>query len=588
MSKGRIQITITPRGNKPQRLVIAMSNDAKEELYRDSIDTDSASSRARFTQAVAKVCGVELSSLSWLDREIIEQADAASKDAKPEVKSASGETCEKVRKSIATQLVELATDVELFHCPDGDAFATFRVDNHDETAKVRSKAFRRWLSREYYVNFKNAPGSQALQDALGVLEGMAIYEGEEHEVHLRVAEYEGSIVLDLCNSAWQVVVIDKIGWRVLDESPVRFRRVKAMLPLPQPQPQRGGNLDELRELLNLGEVEWSLVAVWLVAALRPGKPFTILTLHGEQGSSKSTTAKALRCLIDPSSAPVRAEPKNAHDLAIAANNGWTVVFDNLSFIPTWLSDALCRLSTGGGFSTRMLFEDDEEVIFNAKRPVILTGIDEVATRGDLIDRSLLVSLRAIPEHLRVTEAEFWTKYETMLPRMLGALIDAVSVALKRLTDVRLEVLPRMADFAMWGTAAEPALGLKMPFLDAYSQNRDSANDLAMESSPLVKHILSFMEDQVDWQSTSTDLLEKLNDIASDADTGLKSWPKDARKLGGDLKRLAPNLRKVGVDIETGRSSGGRFVRLTRTDQYCCVMDDMNVMETPQQGCRMKA
>lgn len=509
----------------------------------------------------------------------------ADKQAPQENELQRGETPDKERKSIATQLVELAADVELFHCPEGEAYATFRAGQHSETAKVKSKVFKLWLRRQLHVKCQKVAGSQALQDALGVLEGKAIFEGEEHEVHLRIAEHEGTIVLDLCNSAWQVVVINKDGWRVVDESPVKFRREKAMLALPLPE--QGGSLDGLRELLNVEDDGWALVAAWLVAAVRPGKPFPILCLHGEQGSAKSTNARALRSLVDPNSAPLRVEPKNAHDLAIAANNGWVVVFDNLSYMPAWLSDALCRLSTGGGFSTRMLYENDEEVIFNAKRPVILSGIEEVVTRADLIDRSLLVSLPAIPERRRVTEDEFWKRYELAWPKNLGGLLTAVSVAIRRLPDIRLEGRPRMADFAMWGMAAEPELGLNTPFLDAYKQNRDSANDLAMESSPVAKYIRSLMENYDEWQGTSTDLLSTLSANATEADRRLKGWPKDARKLGGELKRLAPNLRKVGVDYEAGRNSGGRFVRLTRTDPEKSGMNDINDMEARERGANVK-
>lgn len=480
-------------------------------------------------------------------------------------------------QSIATQLVELAATASLFHCPDGEAYATYPVDDHEETSKVKAKAFKLWLTRQFYETYQRAAGSQALQDALGVLEGEAIFVGDKHEVHLRTAVHGESIVHDLCNSTWQVVIIDKDGWQVVDKSPVKFRRAKAMQALPNPE--RGGSLDELRALLNIGDDEWSLVAAWMVAAMRPGKPVPILCLHGEQGSAKSTTARAVRSLIDPSSSPVRAEPKHTHDLSIVANNDWTVVFDNLSHMPGPLSDALCRLSTGGGFSTRKLYDNEEEVIFNALRPVILTGIEEVVTRGDLIDRSLLVSLPAIAEHKRVTEAEFWRKYEGLLPSMFGGLLTAVSTAIARLPDVQLAGLPRMADFAKWATAAESALGLKVPFLDTYMQNRESANHLAMESSPLAKYVLLFIDDRNEWLGTSTSLLESLNKIASDADQHLKSWPKNARKLGGDLKRLAPNLRKIGVDIEPKRNSKGRFVRLTSTVPESGHKGGMHVMGT---------
>src|SRR5262249_50551779 len=89
------------------------------------------------------------------------------------------------------------------------------------------------------------------------------------------------------------------------------------------------------------------------------------------------------------------------DLFIAASNSWIVGYDNVSRIPSWLSDALCRLATGGGFSTRKLYTDDEEQLFNAQRPVSLNGIEDFVNRPDLADRTIFLTLDPIPEDRRV-------------------------------------------------------------------------------------------------------------------------------------------------------------------------------------------
>jgi hypothetical protein len=156
-------------------------------------------------------------------------------------------------------------------------------------------------------------------------------------------------------------------------------------------PERGGNLDDLRAFLNVPEdSNFALVKAWLSGCFQPNGPFPLLVLTGEQGSAKSTTGRVLKRLIDPSAAPLRGEPKEARDLMIAARNAHVIALDNLSHLPGWLSDAFCRLATGGGFSTRELFTDDGEVIFDATRPVILTGNEDFITRGDLLQRSILL------------------------------------------------------------------------------------------------------------------------------------------------------------------------------------------------------
>src|SRR5262249_5508750 len=162
------------------------------------------------------------------------------------------------------------------------------------------------------------------------------------------------------------------------------------------------SLDLLQSFVNVADADWPLVLAWLVAAMRPTGPFPVLCLHGEQGAGKSGTSRILRALVDPNSAPVRAEPREPRDLAIAANNARSLCLDNPSHLTPWLSDALCRLSTGGGFATRTLYTDEDESIFDSQRPLILNGIEEVATRGDLLDRALLVTCPTIPEDSRRT------------------------------------------------------------------------------------------------------------------------------------------------------------------------------------------
>src|SRR5262249_25759551 len=333
--------------------------------------------------------------------------------------------------------------------------------------------------------------------AINLMEAQAVFDGEEHRVHVRIAEHEGAIYLDLCNSSWQVVQITRDGWLVTDDAPVRFRRSKSMLALPAPAP--GGSVDLLRAFLNVDHITWILVIAWLVAAFRPRGPYPVLSLFAEQGSGKSTISRLLRDLVDPNLAPLLAEPEDAHSLMIAANNSWCLAYDNLSHIASWLSDALCRLSTGGGFGTRELYTDQDEIIFESQRPVLLTSIEEVAERSDLLDRCLIVSLGQITDDKRRAEAELLSAFEQVRPRILGALLHAVSVALRRLPEIKLSNLPRMADFAVWVTAAEPGLGWdEGTFSAAYQGNRDSANEIALEASVVARPLLELLETEGGW------------------------------------------------------------------------------------------
>ncbi len=444
------------------------------------------------------------------------------------------------------------------------------------------------LRRNTTTPSRGAANSEATQSALNVLEGMARFArpedhkpkypgqpcpGQEHPAHVRLAEQDGVVYVDLCDEQWRVVIVGSAGWRVGHDRLVRFRRAKGMLALPVPVV--GGSVNELRHFVNVTDEEWPLLLGWLLAAMRPRGPYPVLCLHGEHGSAKSTTARVLRALTDPSGAPLRSEPKEPRDLMIAASNGAVLAFDNLSHVPAWLSDALCRLSTGGGFATRELYTDNEEVIFDAMRPVILTGIEELATRSDLLDRAVLLTLPTIPEDRRRTETQFWAAFDTAAPAILGALLTAVSEAMRRLPAVKLSRLPRMADFALWATAGERALGLADgAFIAAYTGNRQGANELAIEASPVAGPLLALMESTPEWTGTASDLLAALDAKADDRTRRLHGWPKGARALTGIIKRLAPNLRRMGIEVDTtghiGRGKAKRkAIALARKEGETC-------------------
>jgi hypothetical protein len=265
-------------------------------------------------------------------------------------------------------------------------------------------------------------------------------------IHVRVAAHAGRLYLDLADERWRAVEIGTEGWRMIATPPVRFRRPEGMLALPEPR--QGGSIEALRPMLNLADRnDFVLVVAWLLASLRPVGPYPLLAVSGEQGSAKTVLSKLLRALIDPNTASVRALSREQRELSIAANNGHLLAFDNLSVLPAWLSDALCRLASGGSFALRRLYTDDEEVLFEAARPILLNGIEDVISRADLADRAIFLTLAPIAEEQRRSETEHWREFELARPHILGALLDALAEGLRELPRVRLERLPRMADFA---------------------------------------------------------------------------------------------------------------------------------------------
>jgi hypothetical protein len=268
------------------------------------------------------------------------------------------------RPTHADILIDLAQSVELFHAPDGTGFADLDIKGHRETWPIRAKGFRRWLARRFFETTRGAPSSEALQSALNVIEAKAHFDAPERVVQVRVGGLDEQLYLDLGDATWRAVEIDSTGWRVIDNPPVRFRRAAGMQPLPVPV--AGGSIEVLRSFLNVqSDNDFVLVVAWALAVLRNRGPYPVIVLSGEQGSAKSTFSAILRALLDPNTAPLRALPREDRDLFIAASNGHVLAFDNVSGLPGWISDTLCRLATGGGFAVRQLYTDQDEVLFDA-------------------------------------------------------------------------------------------------------------------------------------------------------------------------------------------------------------------------------
>jgi hypothetical protein len=401
-----------------------------------------------------------------------------------------------------------------------------------------------------------------------MLEGEARFEGPVSPVAVRIAFHEGSLYLDMGNDAWDVIAITPSGWGVMaaDAVPVRFRRPTGLGVLPCPD--ANGKIEELRELLNLGDDDDFLLLIgWVLSVLYPRGPQPVLQLLGEQGSAKSSAARLLRSLVDPNTLPLRAAPKDQDELLIAARNSAIIAYDNLSSVPRWLSDALCRLATGGGLSKRELYTDADEVLLNARRPALLTGITDIATASDLLDRCITVTLPPIPSAQRRSERDLAAIIARAQPRVLGALLNAAVIGLQRVDTLVLDRAPRLADFATWVEACAPGLGWEPNhFVDVFTQNRMTADAIAIEATAIGPAILTFMTERSSWEGTASDLLAALKAVVPEATTKEPDWPKRANRVSSQLRRLAPNLRQLGIDFRQKRGSQGRrLMALTRSD-----------------------
>lgn len=470
--------------------------------------------------------------------------------------------------SQATRIVDLAVEsgAEFWLSEEGEAFISIPEPNHIEVHPLKSSHVQSWLSGLLFKAAATTPNGQSVRDALSVLDGIARFGGEVHPVFVRLAGHKGRIYLDLGGPNWRAVEIGPDGWRVIpsESVPVKFRRSKGMLEIPEPE--RGGDLEDLRGVLNVPEGDpWILARAWLIQAFNPQGPYPIGIVNGEQGSGKSWFGRILRYVIDPNVSALRRPPRSERDLMIAAVNSWVIAYDNLSGLPPWLGDAICTLSTGGGLSQRELYSDREESLLDAQRPVILNGIDTISTRGDLLDRAIIFNLPRIDPDKRRTEKKIIAELDRIRPGVIGAILDIVSHGLSELPRVKLDQLPRLADFAEWITACEGALRWEPgEFLRAYDENRDDANATLIDNDLFATSLVNFIKAGVEpFEGPAGFLLSALEERAGvDTRYPPNGWPRTPQGVSNKLKRITPALRAVGVEVgPQQRTKKSRNIRI---------------------------
>lgn len=452
-----------------------------------------------------------------------------------------------------------------FRAPNGVTYVDLSEEGR-APLPLRSAQFKHLLVRRYYDIRRLQPPPQAVKGAVTLAEALA-HAGPIRQVYVRVAEHNGKFYLDLCRLDGLVVEIDEDGWRVITTPPVMLLRHPGMLHLPEPVPY--GSIDDLRPFLNLAtEDDFVLIVSWLLAALRPMNQYPLLVFVGEQGSAKTSGARMLRSTVDPNCADLRSCPSTERDLMIAAGDAHVLAFDNVSSLSGWLPDALCRLATGGGSSTRRLLSDSDETLFFATKPVMFNGIEQVVTQADLMARAILIMFKTMEAGVRLSTRELKARFDEKLPGILGALLDAMSLGLRRLPHVRLANAPRLVDFAEWASACEPAFAARGAFMAAYERNAEEAGHEALDADVLACCVREFMRERSRWKGTATELLRQLTGLLHRIGARPQNWPSAPNRLSQSLRRSTPLLRQVDIVVNQGREAGGertRFIEISNAN-----------------------
>jgi len=462
-------------------------------------------------------------------------------------------------------LLRRAATAHPFRSPEGLLYVLVPAGDYEQVFALWSPEFRHWLLDGCRFGADDLPKNGAVRSVLSDLEDRARFDPDGPRVYVRVGRGSSSnappYYLDLGDASGRAVKIAAEGWSIVERPGAHFRRPDGLLPLPIPG--SGGSIELLRPYVNLCDSDFRLLIAWIAAALLPKGPYPILAIYGEQGSAKSTLARIIRRLIDPQSSSLLSEPKSEQDLIITAFGGWLLSFDNISAIPVWLSDCLCRLSTGGAFAKRGLYTNDQRRVFEVQRPVVVNGIEEFVRRGDLADRGVFLHLAPIEPTNRLTESEFWESFDLDYPKILGGVLDAVVGGLRELPSVRLKKLPRMAEFATFGEAVGRSLGWPAwAFLNAYIHNRLDVVISTLEDSLVARALLQLVGPvAVQWTGSAADLHTALTKVVGKKNAASAGWPKTYSRLGNELRRVAPQLRMYGLSVIFERTYKGRFITL---------------------------
>jgi hypothetical protein len=492
---------------------------------------------------------------------------------------------EDFQKDPAALLLDIVRTYSGFRT-DGDAILfDVDVDGHRETLGAKSGRLLAHTRNLYLSQTGQSLPTDAVRQAIDTVAAKIEMGETPRPLFCRVgADDDGNLYLDLHQPDWTYVKITPVGWEVCRrpalgpkasadrDMPVRFLHSRNSLSLPTPE--CGGNIEELRPFFvqrkNKDGTDneddrnaFILIVGWLLGTLHPAGPYPGLGLGGPPGSGKTTLLRQLRRLVDPHRAMARSAPRTERDLLISAARSHIQSYDNISRISGDLSDAMCRMSTGGGLATRMLYSDDEEVVFEACKPILLASIVEVIVRPDLADRFLTPILPLRRGTDRRPDNEVEDEFVAAAPRILGALLTAVSTGLGRMGNMKPPGdLPRMAAFAAWVAAGEPGLGwAEGTFRKAYDANLLTVANTVVEADPVAEAIIKWAEPFAEgvsvWTGYAEEALNIIGGIAGAKVQERKDWPRSARGMGHRFRTLAPVLQKFGIKLEIVELNRGR-------------------------------
>lgn len=529
-------------------------------------------------------------SLEYLEE--LEEEEKVEQKSKPKGKESFNET--------ALNLI-LEKGIELWQS-EGKAYMTIEVDGHFENHLIRSTKGRLYPGKVFYESVGKSLNKNALELVLSELEAKALFEGKEYPTYIRVGKDEdGYIFHDLCNKNWEVIRIGANGYWLDPNPPIKFVRTSGMLPLPYPDyPDNGLDhvegetskdrkkreidaykesvndiLSDLWQLLNLDDPDLDersrlFVFGFLLSCFNYDGPFPIPLIGGEKGSAKSGMSRLLGQIIDPKVAQLKSLPTKPQDLFVLGLNNWILAFDNNSGIPADIADALCTISTGGGYGARGLYTDNEEKSYNVCRPQLINGIGTLTNRPDLLDRVLKIFLRRIDSKTRMRDSEIKERFNEIHPYLLTILYTFVSNGLDKKDEIAISRLPRMADFAFWVCSCVSdhpyTFFTQNDFIDQYKKSEKETWKELLENNKWCKAVIKYYEDNpLILEQFPGELFDDLIEAEDLNRRDLPDeYPKAEKHVISYIERNGDVFREAGnIDLVIGSKDGRRIIKINR-------------------------
>jgi hypothetical protein len=454
--------------------------------------------------------------------------------------------------------------VDQYHAP----YAFVKIKDHMELLDLYTLRFEHWVYRKLirYNEYGRPilPSPVDVTTVLNYLKSYAEFDVAEKILYLRIAagSDDTSIYYDLTNPQWQTIKITSQGWLVEKAPTMMFRRYNNQIAQVYPSIEYAENIfDKFINLINVNDNDGKLLLkCYIIALLIPDIPKAILMLHVQPNSAKTTLLELIKMLIDPCSTRTLTFRRKDDELAQLFSHNYLPYFDNLSYIPDWMSDAFCRAVTGDSFTKRKLYSNNDDVFYSYMRCIGFSGVNLAATKSDLLDRGLIVELERISSDNQRQIRKIWSEFEEMKPQLLGYIFDILSKVLDKRQTSNIEVkgLPRLADWAEVCELVSRCIGYKdNQFIEAFRRNVKLQNEAAIEDSAIAQTIISFMEDKQKWEGTPTQLLAQLELIAPTLSINTKDhkiWPSKPNVLTRRIKYVISNLKEFSINIKPGDNS----------------------------------